>query len=158
MSTPLEIEFAELGAEIDATAPPAAGVSVPTLVRGWLEAGPRRFETTDRAVLTALCRQIDVRKRVDAAYTADWRPIDPPTAAEATVVAGLAAVLLANAAAVGAPGSGDELNDGWGLKCTNSALKALDLLSNESDAATRHGGVLRGVALETLDRIRTAPR
>ena len=158
MSTPLEIVFTDLTVEIDATATPAAEISVPALVRRWLETGPRRFETTDRAALTALCRQIDVRKRVDAAYTADWRSIDPPTAAEATVVAGLAAVLLANAAAIGAPGSADELNDGWGLKCTNSALKALDLLSNESDAATRHGGALRGVALETLDRIRTAPR
>lgn len=157
MSTPLEILFTDLLVEIDATATPATDVSVPTLVRRWLEAGPHRFETIDRVALTALCRQIDVRKRVDAAYTADWRPLDPATAADATVVAGLAAVLLANATAVGAPGSADELNDGWGLKCTNSALKALDLLSNESETATRHGAALRGVALETLDRIRTAP-
>ena len=45
---------------------------------------------------------------------------------------------------------GDAINDGWGLKCANSALGALDLrerLPREPE--------LRAWGIETLDRLRT---
>lgn len=111
-----------------AIAVPSAGVDgaaidVPSLVAGWLDRGPAVFapHTADGDALDALCRQIDVRGRVSEAYGPDWRRLDPEAPAAAPVVAGVVAVLLANAADVGPRG-----NDGWGLKCANSALKALD--------------------------------
>lgn len=64
--------------------------------------GPRPADRHDRVAVDALCRLVDVRKRFDA---------EPDVAAE------LLEVLLAND---GAP-------DGYGLKCANTVLKALDL-------------------------------
>ena len=97
------------------------------LVTHWLRRGPAVFAGDDRESLDALCRQVDVRKKVSAGYGPDWKRLDPEVPAEPVVVSGLVAVLLANAAGVGSPGPDGSRNDGWGLKCTNSALKALEL-------------------------------
>src|SRR5580765_5767994 len=82
-----------------------AEISVPALVAAWLERGPAVFAADDRARLDTLYRQIDVRKKVSAAYGAECKRLDPETPAEPAVVSGLVAVLLANAAQ----------HDGWGL-------------------------------------------
>ena len=140
--------FAALAA-IQPGAAPDARVSVPALVRAWLERGPAVFEGDDRLSLEALCRQIDVRKRVSAGYGAGFTRLDPEVPADAAVVSGLVAVLLANAARVGDPAARVDgaVDDGWGLKCTNSAFKALDL---RDDAP--HAGELRVWAMDVLDR------
>lgn len=130
---------------------PDAPISVPRLVRSWLAAGPRVFEGDDRRALEELCRQIDVRKKVSVAYAEGWAKLDGEKPAAAPVVSGLVAVLLANAARLGDPGADGSLNDGWGLKCVNSALKAIDL---QPDAP--HAPELRAWALEALDRLRVA--
>jgi len=96
-----------------------------------------------------LCRQIDVRKKVSAVYAAGWKRFDSEVPAEPAVVSGLVAVLLANACRVGAPGLGGSRNDGWGLKCTNSALKALELREQAPYVSD-----LRAWAIEVLDRMR----
>ena len=80
--------------------------------------------TEARAELDALCRSIDVRKQLDG---------DPSDAAA------VVERLVLGAAA------GD--TDGFGLKCANSALKALDLRSDIPDASA-----LRIRAIELLDR------
>lgn len=159
MSTPLETLFAQLCTEFppESQTTRAAPISVPAVVARWLEAGPVVFTGADRTALDALCRQIDVRRRVSESYQEGWRRTEPELAAEPVVVAGLVAVLLANAAGVGAPGPTGELNDGWGLKCTNSALKALDLLGSNDEPGSGHTGTLRGLALATLDRVRARP-
>ena len=159
MSTPLETVFAQLRAEISSEPPLATGaaISVPTFVARWLEAGAAIFTGADRAALDALCRQIDVRRRVSESYQEGWSRTEPEVAARPVVVAGVVAVLLANAAGVGAAGPTGELNDGWGLKCTNSALKALDQLGSNDGPGSGHNGTLRGIALATLDRVRTRP-
>ena len=113
-----------------------AEISVPAPVAAWLARGPAVFAADDRARLDALCRQIDVRKKVSAAYGAEWKRLDPETPAEPAVVSGLVAVLLGNAAQ----------HDGWGLKCTNSALKALELRDNPPRASE-----LRVWAIDVLD-------
>jgi hypothetical protein len=129
---------------------PDAPVSVPALVQRWLAAGPKVLVGDDRADLDALCRQIDVRRKVSVAYGEGFTRLDPESPAPPAVVSGLVAVLLANAVGVGGPGPNGSLNDGWGLKCTNSALKALEL---REDAPLSPS--LRAWALETLDRART---
>lgn len=141
--------FAEL-AEMQPAEPPTTPISVPRLVKGWLDAGPRVFEGDDRDRLEALCRQIDVRRKVSVGYQEGWKKLDPETPADPSVVSGLIAVLLANAGHVGQPGPHDSLNDGWGLKCTNSALKALELGDDLPGDPT-----LRAWALEILDQART---
>ena len=90
-----------------------------------------------------------MRKRVSAGYGAGFARLDPEEPADAAVVSGLVAVLLANAARVGDPAARADgaVDDGWGLKCTNSALKALDL---RDDAP--HAGELRVWAMDVLDR------
>jgi hypothetical protein len=79
---------------------------------------------SSRADIDALCRQIDVRKQLDA---------DPAFA--------LAVIeqLLEQASTPAA--------DGWNLKCANSALKALDLRPDLENA-----GQLRIRAIEVLER------
>ncbi len=84
--------------------------------------GPRPADPQHRAAIDALCRLVDVRKRFE---------VEPPVAAE------LLEALLAND---GAP-------DGYGLKCANTVLKALDLRP-EIPAA----GDLRIRALGIVDR------
>jgi hypothetical protein len=107
---------------------PADGIVTAAIVRDWLASGPRVFDGDDRAALDALCRQIDVRHRISRRYGRAWKRVEPEEAAPAAVVSGVAAVLLANAAGVGEPGPDGALNDGWGLKCVNSALKAVELV------------------------------
>jgi hypothetical protein len=87
-----------------------------------LAGGRNPVAAEDRTAVDALCRQIDVRKKLDVA---------PEVAAD------LVDVLLANAIAS---------NDGWGLKCANSALKALDLRPDMPGASDR-----RIRAIEVLD-------
>jgi hypothetical protein len=126
-----------------------APISVPALVREWLARGPAVFTGEDRAHLDELCRQIDVRKRISLGYGTGWARLDPESPAPTPVVGGVIAVLLANAAGVGEPGPGDTLNDGWGLKCTNSALKALDVWTDVPQAAE-----LRSLALHRVGSAR----
>ena len=130
-----------------ADAPGAIGVAA--LVAGWLRRGPAVFAGDDRESLDALCRQVDVRKKVSAGYGPDWKRRDPEVPAEPAVVSGLVAVMLANAAGVGSPGPDGSRNDGWGLKCTNSALKALELREQIPYASE-----LRVWAMDVLDRVR----
>ena len=125
------------------TAEVVGDIVVPRLVQGWLADGPRVFDGSDRAQLDALCRQIDVRRKVSVTYADGWKRADPETSAPATTIAGLVAVLLANAGPLPSEGAGD---GGWGLKCVNSALKALEL-SDEIPAAPQ----LRAWALTVLD-------
>jgi len=138
----------------DAGVSPDAAIRVGALVRAWLDRGPAVFDGGDRASLEALCRQIDVRKRVSVAYGAEWKRLDPETPAGAAVVSGLVAVLLANAARVGDPGARVDgaCDDGWGLKCTNSALKALELQEH-----LPHASELRVWAIDVLDRMADRP-
>ena len=143
--------FAALAAALPAPETGVApAISVPELVAGWLARGPERFAGADREALDELCRQIDVRKKVSADYDAGWKRLDPEPPAGAEVVSGLVAVLLANAGALGEPGPDGARNDGWGLKCVNSALKALELRDDLPRASD-----LRVWAMDALDRVRT---
>jgi len=135
----------------EATADAPARISVPALVKQWLARGPAVFAGDDRENLEALCRQVDVRKKVSAGYASGWKRLDPEVPADPPVVSGVVAVLLANAAGVGAPGPDGARNDGWGLKCTNSALKALELHDDPP-----HASELRVWAIDVLDRMRAA--
>jgi hypothetical protein len=138
----------QIAAELEPTAESGL-IFTGALVARWLANGPTICTGDDREQLDALCRQIDVRKRVSAGYAAGWKRLDPEEPAEPAVVSGLVAVLLANAAGVGAPGPDGSRNDGWGLKCTNSALKALALREQAPYASD-----LRSWAVEVLDRMR----
>ena len=55
----------------------------------WLGRGPAVFAGDDRDCLDALCRQVDVRKKVSAGYGPDWKRLDPEVPAEPVVVSGL---------------------------------------------------------------------
>jgi len=149
----MSIDHGELFTELARLQPdhvPDAPVSVPAMVRRWLDAGPQILTGENRADLEALCRQIDVRRKVSVGYGEGFERLDPESPAPPVVVSGLVAVLLANAEGVGEPGPDGSLNDGWGLKCTNSALKALELREEAPRSAT-----LRAWTLEALDRTRT---
>jgi hypothetical protein len=80
--------------------------------------------TSARAELDALCRRIDVRKQLDG---------DAPDAASTVEQ------LLAQAETPD--------DDGFGLKCVNSALKALDLRADIPGASE-----MRVRAIELLDQ------
>jgi len=136
-------------ARVQPAADAPGDISVAALVARWLRRGPAVFAGDDRERLDALCRQVDVRKRLSAGYGPDWKRLDPEVAAEPVVVSGLVAVMLANAAGVGSPGPDGSRNDGWGLKCTNSALKALELREQIPYASE-----LRVWAMDVLDRVR----
>jgi hypothetical protein len=141
--------FADLAARQPEDRALGAPISVPALVREWLARGPRVLDGADRAQLDALCRQIDVRKRISAGYGSGWKRLEPETPADLAVVSGVVAVLLANAARVGDAGAEDPCNDGWGLKCANSALKALDAWTDAPSASE-----LRGWAADVIGRVR----
>ena len=126
-----------------------AEISVPALVEQWLADGPRVFSGVDRMQLEALCRQIDVRRTVAVGYRSGWKRVDPEIPASATTVAGLVAVLLANAG----PLTSHARDGGWGLKCANSAFKALELREEIPEAAR-----LRAWALTVLDHRTGTPR
>ncbi len=153
MTVDAEQAFRELIA-VQPTKPLAAGsatemgpegtVDVGVLVGTWLAAGPNVFVGSARADLDALCRQIDVRRKVSTTYGAGWKRVDPETAVPAAVAAGLVAVLLANAGSL--QGSTGVRDGGWGLKCANSALKALDLFEDAPFTPE-----LRAWAVEILD-------
>ena len=120
-------------------------IRVAPIVRAWLADGPHGL-TDDRAELEALCRQIDVRKRVSTQYDRQWKRRDPELAAAPGVVAAVAAALLGDA--------DDRLtrhdDEGFALKCVNSALKALELYSDRGAVAAVPA--LRAWAIELLDR------
>jgi hypothetical protein len=124
-------------------------ISTAALVGIWLARGPERFTGEDRVSLEALCRQVDVRKKVSAAYAAGWKASRPEIPADPPVVAGVVAVMIANAVGVDAPPDDGSWNDGWALKCLNSALKALDLRP-DIPCATE----LRSAAVDVLGRLR----
>ncbi len=123
-------------------------IVVPQLVLGWLAAGPAVFADADRDRVDALCRQIDVRRKVSVVYDHGWKRREPETPVSPETMAGVVAVLLANAGPIDGPiGPADAADDGgWGLKCANSALKALELRDELPEAAS-----LRAWALAVLD-------
>ena len=94
----------------------SAAVVSARLGEGVAAPGPERDEINE------LCRQIDVFKRLQADYSADWKPDKEAPLAAPEVVAGATCVLLINAE----PATTGNDPDGWSLKCLNSALKAID--------------------------------
>ena len=135
-----------------------AAIDVPRLVADWLAAGPQVFRGDERRRLDAICRQIDVRHRLSVSYRDDWKRVEPETGVTPETLAGVVAVLLANAGTPGFASANDDDSDdeshgdgGWGLKCANSALKALDLMD-----ALPAAPELRAWAVAVLDD-RTRP-
>ena len=126
---------------------PTGPIVVPQLVLGWLAAGPALFVDADRDRVDALCRQIDVRRKVSMVYDHGWKRREPETPVSAETMAGVVAVLLANAGPIGPTDDANAADDGgWGLKCANSALKAIELRDGLPEAAS-----LRAWALAVLD-------
>lgn len=119
-------------------------IVVPQLVLAWLALGPAVFVDADRARVDALCRQIDVRRKVSVVYDDGWKRREPETPVSPETMAGVVAVLLANAGSIGPADVADD--GGWGLKCANSALKAIELRDGLPEAAS-----LRAWALAVLD-------
>jgi hypothetical protein len=111
-------------------------ISTATRVEQWRSAPPPSGE------LDALCRQIDVRHKVAAAYGPDWARLDPETPADPATIGAVVEVLLTAAE----PDRAGPDDGGRGLKYTNSALKALDLADAVPDAPR-----LRAWALRLLD-------
>jgi hypothetical protein len=147
----MSVDHGELFAELAAEQPEVrtdAAISVPDMVGRWLRAGPAVFTGEDRRNLDELCRQVDVRRKVSVSYGEGFARLDPEIPAEPAVVSGLVAVLLANAEGLGGPVPEGFINDDWGLKCVNSALKALELREHLELAPP-----LRAWALEALDRV-----
>ena len=119
-------EPAEITAQIVALQPaPSATaggqISIAAVIAARLTAGIAAPGAA-RTEINELCRQIDVFKRLQADYSADWKPDKeaPPAAPE--VVAGATCILLINAE----PAAAGNDADGWSLKCLNSALKAIE--------------------------------
>jgi hypothetical protein len=122
----MTIEPAEITAQIVALQPaPSATaegqISSAAVVAARLTAGIAA-PGEERTEINEFCRQIDVFKRLQADYSADWKPDKEAPLAAPEVVAGATCVLLINAGPAAA-GSDD---DGWSLKCLNSALKAIE--------------------------------
>ena len=122
----MTIEPADITAQIVALQPaPSATaegqISIATVVAARLTAGIAAPGEA-RTEINEFCRQIDVFKRLQADYSANWKPDKNAPLAAPEVVAGATCVLLINAepAAVGNDA------DGWSLKCLNSALKAIE--------------------------------
>jgi len=124
----------------DLAATSSAPIQVAALVQGWMAAGPVALNGEERRPLVAICRHIDVRKKISAAYGDGWRKLAPEQPADPRVVSALVAVLLANGSAALAH------DPGWSLKCVNSALKALDLCGEAP-----HRPALQAWAWEILD-------
>ena len=124
---------------------PTGPIAVAQLVCDWLAAGPTVFTGADRRRVEALCRQIDVRRKVSEIYDDGWKRREPEVPVASETMAGVVAVLLANAGPIS---TADATSDdgGWGLKCANSALKALELRDAVPEAAS-----LRAWALAVLD-------
>ena len=122
----MTIEPAEIIAQIAALQPAAAAaaegqISIATVVAARLTAGIAAPGEA-RTEINELCRQIDVFKRLQADYSADWKPDKEAPLAAPEVVAGATCVLLINAE----PAADGQDADGWSLKCLNSALKAIE--------------------------------
>ena len=118
---PAEI-IAQIVALQPATAAAAEGqISSAAVVTARLAAGIAA-PGEERTEINELCRQIDVFKRLQADYSADWKPDKEAPLAAPEVVAGATCVLLINAE----PATTGNDPDGWSLKCLNSALKAID--------------------------------
>jgi hypothetical protein len=122
----MSTEPAEIIAQIVALQPAAADsgegqVSSAAVVAARLTAGIAA-PGAQRDEVNELCRQIDVFKRLQADYSADWKPNKEAPLAAPEVVAGATCVLLVNAE----PAAAGNDADGWALKCLNSALKAIE--------------------------------
>ena len=122
----MSTEPAEIIAQIVALQPAAADsgegqVSSAAVVAALLTAGIAA-PGAQRDEVNELCRQIDVFKRLQADYSADWKPDKEAPLAAPEVVAGATCVLLINAE----PAADGQDADGWSLKCLNSALKAIE--------------------------------
>ena len=116
----------EITAQIAALQPAASAtaegqISIAAVVAARLTAGIAAPGEA-RTEINELCRQIDVFKRLQADYSADWKPDKEAPLAAPEVVAGATCVLLINAETAAA---GQDA-DGWSLKCLNSALKAIE--------------------------------
>lgn len=122
----MSTETAEIIAQVAAIQPAAAAtaegqISAAAVVGAKLGGGVAA-PSEERGEINELCRQIDVFKRLQADYSADWKPEKDAPLAAPEVVAGAACVLLVNAEPAVA---GNDV-DGWSLKCLNSALKVIE--------------------------------
>ena len=122
----MTIEPADITAQIVALQPaPSATtegqISIAAVVAARLTAGIAAPGEA-RTEINEFCRQIDVFKRLQADYSADWKPDKEAPLAAPEVVAGATCVLLINAE----PAAAGSDADGWSLKCLNSALKAIE--------------------------------
>ena len=124
------------------------------LASGWLATLLNDDDPTNTAMsahvrgsMEAVCRQIDVRKKVASEYGAGFVKVVPEVDADARVVIAICGALLAQAERE--QSSGDSL--GLGVKFINSALKALEL-----HPSAEHLPALRAWAVTLLDR--HAPR
>ena len=119
-------EHHEITAQIAALQPAASAtaegqISIAAVIAARLTAGIAA-PGEERTEINELCRQIDVFKRLQADYSADWKPDKEAPLAAPEVVAGATCVLLINAE----PATTGNDPDGWSLKCLNSALKAIE--------------------------------
>ena len=73
---------------VQPTADASGPIVVPQLVLGWLAAGPAVFVDADRRRVDALCRQIDVRRKVSEVYDDGWKRREPETPVSAETMAG----------------------------------------------------------------------
>jgi hypothetical protein len=122
----MSTEPAEIIAQVAAIQPAAAAtaegqISSAAVVSAKL-CGGVAAPGEERDEINELCRQIDVFKRLQADYSADWKPEKDAPLAAPEVVAGAACVLLVNAE----PAAAGNDADGWSLKCLNSALKVIE--------------------------------
>ena len=124
------------------------------LASGWLATLLNDDDATDismsthvRGSMEAVCRQIDVRKKVASEYGAGFVKVVPEVDADTRVVLAICGALLAQAERE--QRRGDSL--GLGVKFINSALKALEL-----HPSAEHLPALRAWAVTLLDR--HAPR
>ena len=141
--TPADLEalIERLGAE---PAPELAGLPAGAVdVARSLESAPAR------ATLDRLCRKIAVAKRLDGAYSRRWKRLKGCAPLSGSARAILVARLLLEASACLSGGGGER---GWGLKCLNAALTALDLEDLPS-AETPARVELAGATAELLGRV-----
>ena len=124
---------------------------MPALVAAVARAWPAVFTGDDREELEALCRQVDVRKKVSAGYDAGVEATRSRSAGRPCGRERRRRGAARQRGGRGRTGHRRARNDGWGLKCTNSALKALELRDD-----LPHASELRVWAIDVLDRMRDA--
>ena len=128
-------------------------IETSVLASGWLatllndDAADTSMSTHVRGSMEAVCRQIDVRKKVAGEYGAGFVKVVPEVDADTRVVVAICGALLAQAERE--QRRGDAL--GLGVKFINSTLKALEL-----HPSAEHLPALRAWAVTLLDR--HAPR